>query len=154
MRGGDGAMYYPLGLPRRLRVPGGADHGQVKAIVCNRDRVLFAVLTEKSIWIWFSRVSNTIQHPYSSWWFRSRLKGKCGYKACALCLCSDHVLVLFGKLHSAGTYFTLPWRFLNSLHFDSDSFPLLLLWVNGYRRFFLYQVCLFISLIFSQLMWN
>ncbi|XP_045104693.1 guanine nucleotide exchange factor subunit Rich-like isoform X1 [Portunus trituberculatus] len=48
-------MYYPLGLPRRLRVPGGAAHGQVKAIVCNRDRVLFAVLTEKSIWIWFSR---------------------------------------------------------------------------------------------------
>ncbi|KAG0713025.1 Guanine nucleotide exchange factor subunit Rich [Chionoecetes opilio] len=48
-------MYYPLGLPRRLQMPGGAGHGQVKAIVCNRDRVLFAVLTEKSIWIWFSR---------------------------------------------------------------------------------------------------
>ena len=57
----EGAMYYPLGLPRRLSVPGGGAHGQVKAIVCNRDRVLFAVLTEKSIWIWFSRVSNTMQ---------------------------------------------------------------------------------------------
>lgn len=60
VRGGERTMYYPLGLPRRLRVPGGAAHGQVKAIVCNRDRVLFAVLTEKSIWIWFSRVSGMI----------------------------------------------------------------------------------------------
>ncbi|XP_069159265.1 guanine nucleotide exchange factor subunit Rich isoform X3 [Procambarus clarkii] len=47
-------MYYPVGLPKRLRIPE-ADDGQVKAIVCNRDRILFAVLTERSIWIWFSR---------------------------------------------------------------------------------------------------
>lgn len=51
-----GKMYYPVGLPKRLRIPGASD-GQVKAIVCNRDRILFAVVTEKSIWIWFSRVS-------------------------------------------------------------------------------------------------
>lgn len=48
-------MYYPVGLPRRLWIPG-RHHGRVKAIVCNRDRILFAVLTENSIWIWFSRV--------------------------------------------------------------------------------------------------
>lgn len=48
-------MYYPVGLPRRLGVPGGDAHGDVKAIVCNRDRVLFAILTEKAIFIWFSR---------------------------------------------------------------------------------------------------
>ncbi|XP_071528782.1 guanine nucleotide exchange factor subunit Rich isoform X3 [Panulirus ornatus] len=47
-------MYYPVGLPKRLRIPG-AEDGCIKAIVCNRDRILFAVLTERSIWIWFSR---------------------------------------------------------------------------------------------------
>lgn len=60
-------MYYPVGLPRRLGVPGGDAHGQVKAIVCNRDRVLFAVLTEKSIWIWFSRVSGHRGLPDTDW---------------------------------------------------------------------------------------
>ncbi|XP_042224656.1 guanine nucleotide exchange factor subunit Rich-like isoform X2 [Homarus americanus] len=54
-------MYYPVGLPKRLRIPEAGDgqlkagDGQLKAIVCNRDRILFAILTETSIWIWFSR---------------------------------------------------------------------------------------------------
>ncbi|XP_042872511.1 guanine nucleotide exchange factor subunit Rich-like isoform X2 [Penaeus japonicus] len=47
-------MYYPVGLPKRLRIPGTRD-GQVKSVVCNRDRILFAILTERAIWIWFSR---------------------------------------------------------------------------------------------------
>ncbi|XP_069939686.1 guanine nucleotide exchange factor subunit Rich isoform X2 [Cherax quadricarinatus] len=47
-------MYYPVGVPKRLRIPGD-DDGQLKAIVCNRDRILFAILTERAIWIWFSR---------------------------------------------------------------------------------------------------
>ncbi|CAL4122714.1 unnamed protein product [Meganyctiphanes norvegica] len=47
-------MYYPVGLPRRVRIPG-SDHDPVQAVVCNRDRILFAVLTSKACWIWFSR---------------------------------------------------------------------------------------------------
>ncbi|KAK7086565.1 WD40 repeat protein [Halocaridina rubra] len=50
-------MYYPVGLPKRLRVPGPAQDidGAIKTVVCNRDRILFAILTEKAVWIWFSR---------------------------------------------------------------------------------------------------
>ncbi|XP_066965067.1 guanine nucleotide exchange factor subunit Rich isoform X3 [Macrobrachium rosenbergii] len=47
-------MYYPVGLPKRLRIPEVED-GAIKSVVCNRDRILFAILTEKAIWIWFSR---------------------------------------------------------------------------------------------------
>ena len=53
-------MYYPIGLPKRLKFPGINDNEQIRAVVCNRDRILFAILSAKSIWIWFSRVSKCL----------------------------------------------------------------------------------------------
>lgn len=47
-------MYYQVGLPKRVKIPG-SDNDPVQAVVCNRDRILFAVLTAKACWIWFSR---------------------------------------------------------------------------------------------------
>ncbi|KAL7631863.1 UNVERIFIED_CONTAM: hypothetical protein RMT77_017834 [Armadillidium vulgare] len=47
-------MYYPIGLPKRLNICNNSD-GEIQAIVCNRDRILFAILSENAIWIWFSR---------------------------------------------------------------------------------------------------
>ncbi|XP_076060554.1 guanine nucleotide exchange factor subunit Rich isoform X2 [Oratosquilla oratoria] len=47
-------MYYSVGLPKLLKFPK-ANDGLVKAVVCNRDRILYAVLTERAVWIWFSK---------------------------------------------------------------------------------------------------
>ena len=59
-------MYYPIGLPKKLKVA--SNDANVKTVVCNKDRNLFCILTEHSIWIWYSRVSlpifNNLVKPY------------------------------------------------------------------------------------------
>uniref|UniRef100_A0A6A7GA69 Guanine nucleotide exchange factor subunit Rich-like n=2 Tax=Hirondellea gigas TaxID=1518452 RepID=A0A6A7GA69_9CRUS len=46
-------MYYPIGLPKKLKIP--VNDGMILSIVCNRDRNLFCILTERAIWIWYNR---------------------------------------------------------------------------------------------------
>ena len=48
-------MYYPIGLPKKLKIP--SNDGNIQSIVCNRDRNLFCLLTDSAIWIWYNRVS-------------------------------------------------------------------------------------------------
>ncbi|XP_074042541.1 guanine nucleotide exchange factor subunit Rich isoform X2 [Leptinotarsa decemlineata] len=45
-------MYFPIGWPKVIKIP---DLGQssIRHITCNRDRILFAVVTDDSLAIWF-----------------------------------------------------------------------------------------------------
>lgn len=54
-------MYFPVGWPKVVNIP---DLGQAKLrqIVCNRDKILFAVLSDDSLAIWFCKVSYFILH--------------------------------------------------------------------------------------------
>jgi hypothetical protein len=49
-------MYFPVGWPRVLNVP---QLGQcsVRQVVCNRDKILFAILTDDCLSVWFCKVS-------------------------------------------------------------------------------------------------
>lgn len=48
-------MYFPIGWPRLLKAP---EIGQsdLKQVVCNRDKLLFAILTSDSLSVWFCKV--------------------------------------------------------------------------------------------------
>jgi len=49
-------MYYPVGWPRVLRLPPydeGSREAEVRQVVCNRDKVLAAILTEDALQIWY-----------------------------------------------------------------------------------------------------
>lgn len=54
-------MYFPIGWPKVIKIP---DLGQskLKQIVCNRDKILFAILTDDSLSIWFCKVSKQNLH--------------------------------------------------------------------------------------------
>ena len=45
-------MYYPWGWARLLRLPQEAVH-EIEQVVCNRDKILAAVLTADSVLIWY-----------------------------------------------------------------------------------------------------
>lgn len=49
-------MYFPIGWPKVVKIP---DLGQAKLrqIVCNRDKILFAILSDDSLAIWFCKVN-------------------------------------------------------------------------------------------------
>lgn len=49
-------MYFPIGWPKVLNTP---ELGQnsIKQITSNRDRILFAILTDDSLSIWFCKVN-------------------------------------------------------------------------------------------------
>jgi hypothetical protein len=55
-------MYYPVGWPRILRLPpaastaGSIDEQEIRQVVCNRDKILTAVLTEDALQIWYIKV--------------------------------------------------------------------------------------------------
>jgi hypothetical protein len=48
-------MYFPIGWPKVIKI---SELGQrsIKQITCNRDRILFAILTDDSLAIWFCKV--------------------------------------------------------------------------------------------------
>lgn len=66
-------MYYPVGWPRVLRLPPYATGGsgaaraealspeedassEIRQVVCNRDKILAAILTEDALQIWYIKV--------------------------------------------------------------------------------------------------
>ena len=51
-------MYFPVGWPRVLNIP---QLGQcsIRQVVCNRDKILFAILTDDCLSVWFCKVSLT-----------------------------------------------------------------------------------------------
>ena len=53
-------MYFPIGWPKVLdpRIDNGEE--QYRRILCNRDRILFAILSDSQITIWFSKVNNSV----------------------------------------------------------------------------------------------
>ena len=70
-------MYYPVGWPRILRLPPVHEDGSgadIRQVVCNRDKILCAILTSNALQIWYIKVS-LIYHElklyiggfYSSW---------------------------------------------------------------------------------------
>lgn len=44
-------MYFPIGWPKIIKIPD-LEHFNLKQVTCNRDRLLFSVITEDSITIW------------------------------------------------------------------------------------------------------
>lgn len=49
-------MYFPLGWPKVLKTEE-LGQGIIKQIKCNRDRILFSIITDDSLAIWFCKVS-------------------------------------------------------------------------------------------------
>lgn len=50
-------MYFPIGWPKVLNDNIDNGNEECRKILCNRDRILFAVLSDSQITIWFSMVS-------------------------------------------------------------------------------------------------
>lgn len=48
-------MYFPIGWPKILRTPELTDENIIQ-VVCNRDKILFVVLTDDTISVWFTKV--------------------------------------------------------------------------------------------------
>lgn len=48
-------MYFPIGWPKVIKTPE-LGHSSIKHITCNRDRILFAILTDDSLAVWFCKV--------------------------------------------------------------------------------------------------
>lgn len=46
-------MFFPIGWPRVLNT---IDPEKITAVVCNRDKILFAVLTTDTLTIWYCKV--------------------------------------------------------------------------------------------------
>lgn len=60
-------MFFPIGWPRVLNP---TDPQAINAIVCNRDKILFAILTYDSLAIWYCKVSkNNLLLYYLSSYF-------------------------------------------------------------------------------------
>jgi len=50
-------MYYPINWPRIVRLPDlGSDHKTVRQVLCNRDKILVAVLSPDSLFILYNKV--------------------------------------------------------------------------------------------------
>ncbi|XP_069682235.1 guanine nucleotide exchange factor subunit Rich isoform X2 [Periplaneta americana] len=47
-------MYFPVGWPKVLNIPQ-LGHGSIRQVVCNRDKILFAILTDDCLSIWFCK---------------------------------------------------------------------------------------------------
>lgn len=50
-------MYFPIGWPKVLKIPE-LGNSNIKQVTCNLDKILFAVLTEDTLTIWFCKVSS------------------------------------------------------------------------------------------------
>lgn len=49
-------MYFPVGWPKILDTPN-SDEFRIIKILCDRIKILFAILTEDSLSIWYTKVS-------------------------------------------------------------------------------------------------
>lgn len=47
-------MYFPIGWPKVLKLDNNLS--SLREICCNKDRILFAVLTDNALSIWFCKV--------------------------------------------------------------------------------------------------
>ncbi|XP_026464310.1 guanine nucleotide exchange factor subunit Rich-like [Ctenocephalides felis] len=54
-------MYFPIGWPKILRTPELTDENIIQ-VVCNRDKILFVVLTDDTISVWFTKPCVLIVH--------------------------------------------------------------------------------------------
>lgn len=52
-------MYFPIGWPKVVNIPH-LGQAKLRQIVCNRDKILFAILSDDSLAIWFCKVSSSI----------------------------------------------------------------------------------------------
>lgn len=52
-------MYYPIGWPRKIDLIG-LNQQPIRKISCDRVKILFAVLTDDSLAIYYTNVSNTL----------------------------------------------------------------------------------------------
>ena len=51
-------MYFPVGWPRVLKLPpcdGITCQAELKQVVCNRDKILTAIITSNALQIWYVR---------------------------------------------------------------------------------------------------
>ena len=51
-------MYFPVGWPRVLKLPpcdGVTCQAELKQVVCNRDKILTAIITSNALQIWYVR---------------------------------------------------------------------------------------------------
>ena len=49
-------MYFPVGWPRVLKLPpcdGVTCQAELKQVVCNRDKILTAIITSNALQIWY-----------------------------------------------------------------------------------------------------
>lgn len=51
-------MYFAIGWPKILNIPELGDNSIIKQVICNRDKTLFAILTNDTLSIWYCKVDN------------------------------------------------------------------------------------------------
>lgn len=54
-------MFFPVGWPRVLN---SSESNKINAVVCNRDKILFAVLTADALTIWYCKARNLDQKEF------------------------------------------------------------------------------------------
>lgn len=50
-------MYFPIGWPKILDTNPNSDEYKICKISCDRIKILFAILTDNSLAIWYTKVS-------------------------------------------------------------------------------------------------
>ena len=51
-------MFFPIGWPRILNA---TEPDNIRAVVCNRDKILFAILTDDALAIWYCKVKKLLK---------------------------------------------------------------------------------------------
>lgn len=50
-------MYFAIGWPKILNIPELGDNSIIKQVICNRDKTLFAILTDDTLSVWYCKVN-------------------------------------------------------------------------------------------------
>lgn len=53
-------MYFAIGWPKILNIPELGD-SVIKQVICNRDKTLFAILTDDALSIWYCKVNRLMK---------------------------------------------------------------------------------------------
>lgn len=53
-------MYFPVGWPKVLDIPNPNTCCSIRQVVCNRDKLLFAILLDDSLSIYFCKVREIV----------------------------------------------------------------------------------------------
>jgi hypothetical protein len=89
-------MFFPVGWPRVLN---SSEPNKINAVVCNRDKILFAVLTTDALTIWYCKACNL---GYEKIIFNNN-KNNISY-IITISLLNINILITFGSVLKTDTF--------------------------------------------------